>query len=120
MLSMRRFKLQLERIPFSALGKIQIDNINQLLNIVSKIIFSSVNSFLNKGFKILPTSEVFYWTFSSVQLSHQNGYLYIHATPVFENIDLLQLLYNFTSDSGLDLKQILNQTVEQITNQTSR
>lgn len=55
------------------------------------MIFSLVNSFFNQGFSVIPENDLFYYSLSSVKISHKNGYLYIHATPFFEKIDLLAI-----------------------------
>jgi len=104
-----KFVLEYRAVKNSSIGTIETRNIKQLLNLLSKIIYSVVNSLFGKGFKI-PVPETFYYTLSGIEVGHKNGYLYIYATPNFEKIDLLQLFeigITQISFSTLDLIRLL-------------
>lgn len=69
---MRKLALQFESIPYSnpSMGPISVDNVSQLLSILSKLIFSVTNSFFDKGVAIIPNTDLIYWTLSSVEVGH--------------------------------------------------
>ena len=87
---------------------IQDRNISQLLEIISKIIFSILNSWFDKGYKLPLINDEFYYTLNTVIISHEDGYMYIHATPNFENIDLFKLLSLGLEQAGLTIRDLFN------------
>ena len=89
-LVLNKFVLEYRAVRNSSIGMIETRNIKQLLNLLSKIIYSVVNSLFGKGFKV-PVPQTFYYTLNEIEVGHKNGYLYINATPNFEKIDLLLL-----------------------------
>jgi len=58
-----------------------------------------VNSWFDKGYKF-PTNDLIYATLSSVQIGHQDGYLYVYATPNFEKIDMFNIATWFLEQTG--------------------
>ena len=52
--------------------------------------------------------DEFYYTLNTVIISHEDGYMYIHATPNFENIDLFKLLSLGLEQAGLTIRDLFN------------
>ena len=53
-----------------------------------------INTVLGRGFTF-PANDLIYFTLSSVRVSHNDGYLFIHATPDFAKIDLIKIIQAF-------------------------
>ena len=84
--------------------------------------FSILNSWFDLGYQLPLNNESLLYTVNTVKISHDNGYMYIHATPNFENIDLFVLItsgmekagYTFTDIANMILGQTNNDTIEDL------
>jgi hypothetical protein len=86
---------------------IKTKNFRQLILILTKIIITITNTFFSAGFKLPQTNE-FSATFDRVSISHQEGYMYLHATPEFQKIDLYSLLFQQLQKAGYNLEDFIN------------
>lgn len=53
-------------------------------------------------------NDEFYYTLNTVIISHEDGYMFIHATPNFENIDLFKLVSKILENAGYTTRGLIN------------
>ena len=104
-MQVKNFQLKYEGSN-SSIGSIKSENISQLLNVISKLIYSIINSFFELGYKLPLNNENFYWTINTVKISHDDGYMYLHATPNFEKIDLFTLIQTAMETAGVTVADL--------------
>lgn len=107
-MEIQTFQIKQEQISNSNIGLIKDRNISQLLEIISKIIFSILNSWFDKGYQLPLINDEFYYTLNTVIISHEDGYMFIHATPNFENIDLFKLVSKILENAGYTTRGLIN------------
>ena len=110
-MQIQKFELMYQRIAYSSIGPIKSKNISQLLTILSKLIYSVLNSWFDQGYRLPLNNDTFYWTLNTVKISHGDGYMYIHATPNFEKIDLFMLLKMAMENAGLTFADFYDQVI---------
>lgn len=91
-MKVQNFELKYLKISNSSIGPIKSKNISQLLNVLSNFLFSILNTWFDQGYMLPLNNDNFFWTLNTVKISHDDGYMYIHATPNFEKIDLFTLI----------------------------
>ena len=107
-LRIRKFKINKEN-SLSFIGKVRDENIDQLLSILSKIMYSLLNSWFDRGYKIpLEKTELIYLTFNTINVGHGDGYLYIHAAPNFEQFNLLELVQMGLKSNNITVSDLLD------------
>lgn len=67
---------------------------------MSKLCSSIVNSWSERGLKF-PVTDGLQWTIGQTTISHKDGYLYVHATPNFEQIDLFKLAQDGMQEANI-------------------
>lgn len=108
-LRIRKFTIVQENKPVSSIGVIDKKNISRLLKILSKIMYSLLNSWFDRGYKIpLEDSELIYWTFNTINVGHGDGYLYIHAAPNFEKFNLLELVQMGLKSNNITISDLFD------------
>lgn len=95
----------------SSIGYINPDHINQLLEILSKLVYTIANSIFGQGYQVPLTNE-FYWTLESVVVSHKNGYLLILASFNFEKIDIFALVQMYLQSKQLSMSKVIESFIK--------
>jgi hypothetical protein len=67
-----------------------------------------LNSWFDQGYKLPLNNDTFYWTLNTVKISHDDGYMFLHATPNFEKIDLFMLLQAGMENAGYTFADFYN------------